>query len=127
MDEDLTILEAALYVAGRPLALEELAGIIGKAESTAIKLLENLMYEYDKRKGALEVVLLPRARYVLQLRPELTPRVGKLIPGGLLAFSTLQTLVFIAMNWWRRSSLRQSPREGASYSARVPSSQTTSD
>jgi hypothetical protein len=60
MDEDLTILEAALYVAGRPLALEELAGIIGKAESTAIKLLENLMYEYDKRKGALEVVLLPR-------------------------------------------------------------------
>jgi hypothetical protein len=29
------------------------------------------------------------------------------------------------MNWWRRSSLRQSLREGASYSARVPSSQTT--
>ncbi len=97
MDEDLVTLEAALYVAGRPLTLEELAGIIGKAESTATKLLENLMYEYDKRKGALEVVLLPRERYVLQLRPELTPRVGKLIPGGLLAFSTLQTLVFIAL------------------------------
>ena len=97
MDEDLVTLEASLYVAGRPLTLEDLAGIIGKAESTVIKLLENLMYEYDKRKGALEVVLLPRGRYVLQLKPELTPRVGKLIPGGLLAFSTLQTLVFIAL------------------------------
>ncbi len=97
MDEDLVTLEASLYVAGRPLTIEDLAGIIGKAESTVTKLLESLMYEYDKRNGALEVVLLPRGRYVLQLKPELTPRVGKLIPGGLLAFSTLQTLVFIAL------------------------------
>ena len=33
----------------------------------------------------------------MQLKPELTPRVGRLIPGGLLSFATLQTLVFIAL------------------------------
>ncbi len=97
MDDDIVTLEAALYVAGRPLTITELAAIIGKAESTAEKLLEELEYEYQKRNGALEIVRLPRDRYVMQLKPELTPRVGKLIPGGLLSFATLQTLVYIAL------------------------------
>ncbi len=97
MEEDIVILEAALYVAGRPLTIEELSEIIGKAESTTQKLLKELEYEYHQREGALEVIELPRNRYVMQLKPELTPRVGKLIPGGLLSFSTLQTLVFIAL------------------------------
>jgi segregation and condensation protein B len=97
MDEDMITLEAALYVSGRALTLEELADIIGKSQSTVQKLLDNLSFEYNKREGALEVVALPKDRYVMQLRPELTPRVGKLIPGGLLSFATLQTLVFIAL------------------------------
>jgi len=97
VNEDLVTLEAALYVAGRPMTLQELADIIGKAESTAKKLLDDLNFEYHQRGGALEVVDLPRERYVLQLKPELTTRVGKLIPGGLLSFGTLQTLVFIAL------------------------------
>ncbi len=97
MDEDMVTLEAALYVSGRALTLEELADIIGKSQSTAQKILDNLSFEYNKREGALEVVALPKDRYVMQLKPELTPRVGKLIPGGLLSFATLQTLVFIAL------------------------------
>ena len=97
MNEDMVTLEAALYVSGRALTLEELANIIGKSQSTAQKLLDELSFEYNKRKGALEVVALPRDRYAMQLRPELTPSVGKLIPGGLLSFATLQTLVFIAL------------------------------
>jgi segregation and condensation protein B len=97
MDEDMITLEAALYVSGRTLTLEELADIIGKSQSTAQKILDNLSFEYNKREGALEVVVLPKDRYVMQLKPELTPRVGKLIPGGLLSFATLQTLVFIAL------------------------------
>jgi segregation and condensation protein B len=97
MEEDMITLEAALYVSGRALTLEELASIIGKSQSTAQKLLDELSFAYNKRKGALEVVALPRDRYAMQLRPELTPSVGKLIPGGLLSFATLQTLVFIAL------------------------------
>ncbi len=97
MEDDLVTLEAALYVAGRPLTLAELADLIGKAESTTEKMLKDLEYEYHKRNGALEIVQLPRNRFVMQLRPELTPRVGKLIPGGLLSFATLQTLVYIAL------------------------------
>ncbi|MFW9918622.1 MAG: SMC-Scp complex subunit ScpB [Candidatus Thorarchaeota archaeon] len=97
MSEDMLTIEAALYAAGRALTLQELAELIGKAESTARKILEDLSFTYNKRKGALEVIGLPRDRYVMQLKPELTPRVGKLIPGGLLSFATLQTLVFIAL------------------------------
>jgi segregation and condensation protein B len=97
MDDDLVTLEAALYSAGRPLTLQELAVMIDKAESTTQKLLKDLGFEYSKRNGALEVVELPRDRFVMQLKPELTPRVSRLIPGGLLSFSTLQTLVYIAL------------------------------
>lgn len=97
MEDDMITLEAALYVSGRALTLEELANIIGKSQSTVQKLLDELSFEYNKRKGALEVVALPRDRYAMQLRPELTPSVGRLIPGGLLSFATLQTLVFIAL------------------------------
>jgi len=97
VDEDLVKLEAALYVVGRPISIEELADIIDKAESTTRRLLEELSHHYNKRKGALEVVELPRERYVMQLKPELTPKVAKLIPGGLLSFSTLQTLVYVAL------------------------------
>ena len=97
MNEDMITLEAALYVSGRALTLEELSNIIGKSQSTVQKLLDELSFEYNKRKGALEVVALPRNRYAMQLRPELTPSIGRLIPGGLLSFSTLQTLVFIAL------------------------------
>ncbi len=97
MDDDVVTLEAALYVSGRALTLEELADIIGKSQSTTQKLLDDLSFEYNQKEGALEVVALPKDRYVMQLKPELTPRVGKLIPGGLLSFATLQTLVFIAL------------------------------
>ena len=97
MNEDLVTLEAALYVSGRALTLEELANIISKSLSTTQKLLDELSFEYNKRNGALEVVALPRDRYAMQLRPELTPSVGRLIPGGLLSFTTLQTLVYIAL------------------------------
>jgi segregation and condensation protein B len=98
MDEDLITLEAALYVTGRPMTLEELADLLGKAESTTQKLLQDLAFKYHKRGGALEIVALPRDRYALQLKPELTPRVNKFIPGGLLSYGTLQTLVYIALN-----------------------------
>ncbi len=97
MDEDIVTLEAALYVSGRAMTLEELADIIGKSQANTQKLIDELSFEYNKREGALEVVALPRDRYALQLKPELTPRVGKLIPGGLLSYATLQTLVFIAL------------------------------
>ncbi len=96
-DDDLLTIEAALYAAGRALTIDDLIELVGKAESTVRKLIEELSYEYNKREGALEVIALPRDRFVLQLKPELTPKVGKLIPGGLLSFATLQTLVFIAL------------------------------
>lgn len=97
LDEDMITLEAALYVSGRALTLDELADIIGKSQSTVQKILDNLSFEYNKRDGALEVIALPKDRYVMQLKPELTPRVGKLIQGGLLTDATLKTLMYIAL------------------------------
>ena len=50
LDDDMISLEAALYVSGRALTLEELADIIGKSQSTAQKILDNLSFEYNKRE-----------------------------------------------------------------------------
>ena len=97
LEEDLITLEAALYASGRAMTIDELANLIGKAESTTRSLLQDLSHEYTKREGALELAELPRERYAIQLKPELTPRVAKFIPGGLLSFATLQTLVYIAL------------------------------
>ncbi|MHA1481755.1 MAG: SMC-Scp complex subunit ScpB [Candidatus Thorarchaeota archaeon] len=97
MNDDMLTIEAALYATGRAMTLQELAELIGKAESTVKKLLEDLGFAYRKREGALEVIELPRERYVLQLRPELTPRVGKLLPGGLISKPTIETLMLIAL------------------------------
>ncbi len=97
MNDDMLTIEAALYATGRAMTLQELAELIGKAESTTKKLLEELGFVYNKREGALEVIGLPRERYVLQLRPELTPRIGKLLPGGLISKPTIETLMFIAL------------------------------
>ncbi len=96
-DDDLLTLEAALYAAGRPMSLQELAELIGKAESTTQRLLRDLGAEYGRRRSALEVIELPRDRFAMQLKPDLTPRVARLIPGGLMSYATLQTLVFIAL------------------------------
>jgi len=94
---DLALVEAALYVAGRPLDLKELCSVLKtRSKNKAKKLVKTLMQEYASRNTALEILELKDERYVLQLKAEFTPKVRKLVKKPLLSTGPLKTLSYIA-------------------------------
>jgi len=93
----LALVEAALYVAGRPLDLNELCQVIGsRSKKKAQRYAEALMQGYNARNTALEILALKDERYVLQVKPEFTPLVKKLVNRPLLSSGPLKTLSYIA-------------------------------
>ncbi|MGQ9550854.1 MAG: SMC-Scp complex subunit ScpB [Candidatus Bathycorpusculaceae bacterium] len=94
---ELALLEAALYVAGRPLNLNELCSVLGtRSKKKVKKFLDALMREYAVRATALEILELKDERYVLQLKADFTPLVKKLVNRPLLSSGPLKTLSYIA-------------------------------
>lgn len=93
----LALLEAALYVAGRPLDTNELCSVLGTRSKKKVKNLASaLMQEYSSRNTALEILELKDERYVLQLKPDFTPLVKKFVNRPLLSSGPLKTLSYIA-------------------------------
>jgi segregation and condensation protein B len=97
IQRDLALLEAALYVAGRPLDLNELCSIVKtRSKNKAKKFMNMLVAEYADRNTALEILELKDERYVLQLKAEYTPLVKRLVNRPLLSTGPLKTLSYIA-------------------------------
>jgi segregation and condensation protein B len=93
----IVLVEAALYAAGRPLDLNEICSILKtRSKNKARKLAKALMQGYVSRDSALEILELKDERYVLQLKPDLTPLVRKLVNKPLLSAGPLKTLSYIA-------------------------------
>jgi segregation and condensation protein B len=93
----LRLLEAALYVAGRPLTLNELCSVLStRSKNKTKKYTKLLMQEYSARNTALEILELKDERYVLQLKADFTPLVRKLVNRPLLSAGPLKTLSYIA-------------------------------
>jgi segregation and condensation protein B len=94
---DLSLVEGALYVAGRPLDLNELCSVLKtRSKNRARKTVAMLMQDYANRKTALEVLELKGERFVLQLKADFTPLVRKLVNKPLLSTGPLKTLSYIA-------------------------------
>jgi segregation and condensation protein B len=94
---DLALVEAALYVAGRPLDMNELCSVLNtRSKNRARKHTEALMHEYSSRNTALEILELKDERFVLQLKASFTPHVKKLVNRPLLSVGPLKTLSYIA-------------------------------
>jgi len=94
---DSALLEAALYVAGRPLDLKTLGSLIGTHSKSKVKrLAKTLVEEYKHRDTALEILELEDERFVLQLKAEYTPKVRRLATRPLLSSGPLKTLSYIA-------------------------------
>jgi len=94
---DLALLEAALYVAGRPLDLKTLCSVLRTRSTAKIKRLATILSEdYKARDTALEVLELADERFVLQLRPKFTSYVRRLAIRPLLSSGPLRTLAYIA-------------------------------
>ena len=94
---DLALLEAALYVAGRPLDLKTLGSLIRTRSKRKVqRLAKALMKEYKNRDTALEILELEDERFVFQLKAEYTPKVRRLATRPLLSRGPLKTLSYIA-------------------------------
>jgi segregation and condensation protein B len=93
----LTLLEAALYVAGRPLDVNELCQVIGsRSKKRVTTYMETLIEQYKARSSAMEILALKDERYVLQVKAEFTPLIKKLVNRPLLSSGPLKTLSYIA-------------------------------
>ena len=97
IQNDLVMVEAALYVAGHPLDLNELCSVLNsRSKNRARKVAATLMQEYASRNTALEILQLKDERYVLQLKADFTPHVKKFVNRPLLSVGPLKTLSYIA-------------------------------
>ena len=94
---DLSRIEAALYVAGRPLDINELCSVLKtRSKNRTKKTVTALIKEYANRKTALEILELKNERFVLQLKSDFTPLVKKFVNRPLLSTGPLKTLSYIA-------------------------------
>ncbi|MCL2642389.1 MAG: SMC-Scp complex subunit ScpB [Candidatus Bathyarchaeota archaeon] len=94
---NLALLEAALYVAGRPLDINELCQVVSSRSKKKVKkYVEIVMREYVARNSPLEILALKDERYVLQVKAEFTPLIKKLVNRPLLSSGPLKTLAYIA-------------------------------
>jgi segregation and condensation protein B len=99
VDEEIRLVEAALYISGRPLSIQEIQHVTEISTQKRVReIMQQLMDDYLTRSGALEIVRLPRQRYVLQLDPQLSEQVGTLAPQGLLSLGELKTLIYVALS-----------------------------
>jgi segregation and condensation protein B len=97
INHQLALLEGALYVAGRPLDINEICQVLNtRSKKKAQHLIKTLTQDYSTRKTALEILELKDERYVLQLKAEFTPLVKKLVNRPLLSSGPLKTLSYIA-------------------------------
>jgi segregation and condensation protein B len=97
LKDDLALLEAALYVAGRPLDLKTLGAVMGtRSRRKTRSLARMLMKKYRNEETPLEVLELGDKRFVLQLKKEYTPKVQRLSIRPLLSTGPLKTLSYVA-------------------------------
>jgi segregation and condensation protein B len=94
----LALMEAALYVAGRPLDLRTLAGVIGSRSKKRVrKLAKKLLETYNNRESAIEILEVEGERFVMQLKTEyVASKIRKLSTRPLLSPGPLKTLSYIA-------------------------------
>jgi segregation and condensation protein B len=91
------LLEAALYIAGRPLELNELCQVVGsRSKKRVLSYIDELIKDYNSRNTAIEILALKDERYVLQVKAEFTPLIKKLVNRPLLSSGPLKTLSYIA-------------------------------
>ena len=93
-----SLIEAALYVTGKPLDVSVLGSILNmRSEEKIRKLAAVLKEKYAQHPGALEVLELSDGRYVMQLKPGFSKSVKRLATRQLLTPGPLKTLSYIAL------------------------------
>ncbi len=96
-ERNLVLVEAALYIAGRPLDLNEICSVLNsRSKKKALQLVKEVITQYASRKTAMEILELKDERYVMQVKAEFTPLIKRLVNRPLLSSGPLKTLSYIA-------------------------------
>jgi segregation and condensation protein B len=91
------LVEAALYVTGRPIDLKILGSVLGfRSEDKVRDVARVLKGKYGGDGGALEILELSDGRFVMQLKPQYVRHVKRLATRQLLTSGPMKTLSFIA-------------------------------
>jgi len=97
LKHNLALIEAALYVAGKPLDINVLCQVVGSRSKKRVKKYVDFVIKgYADRDSPLEILALKDERYVLQVKAEFTPLIKKLVDRPLLSSGPLKTLSYIA-------------------------------
>lgn len=114
--DKVALIEAALYVTGRPVDLKTLGLILGMRSEDKIRDTARQLKERYKNMGAIEVLELNDGRFVMQLRPQYAPHVKRLATRQLLTPGPMKTLSFIAYKQPITQSYLAKVRGNLSYS-----------
>ncbi len=95
--EQIALIEASLYVTGRPVDVKVLGSIVRMRSEERIRCLARILAErYKQMKSAMEILELQDGRFVMQLKPDYVRSVKRLATRQLLTPGPLKTLSFIA-------------------------------
>lgn len=95
--KELALVEAALYVAGRPLGLGTLGAILGtRSKNKVLNIAQSLIENFNTYNCAIEVLEVKEQRFVMQLKAEYAPRAKKVSLQPILTTGPLRTLSYIA-------------------------------
>ena len=97
MKNKAALVEAALYVSGRPIDTKAIGSVIGFRSEDKVRDLARLVKEkYGSDGRALEILELSDGRFVMQLKPQYVRHVKRLASRQLLTSGPMKTLSFIA-------------------------------
>lgn len=92
---DKSLIEAALFVAGKGVSIEELKKLTGLEASVVKDILEQIQREYSQRDSGM-LVDKSEKEYLMRVKPEFEEKILPLIPEADLPKSMLKTLALIA-------------------------------
>jgi len=92
---DKSLIEAALFVAGKGVSLKELEKLTGLEQAVLKDILEQIQQEYSQRDSGIMVEKSENS-YVMRVKPEFEERIMPMIPETDLSKSMLKTLALIA-------------------------------
>ena len=90
------LLEAALYLAGRPVPLPEISQVTGLDTAEIGALIKELQDKYRQFFSCFEIIELPGKKFVFQVRAEIAESVKEITLQPILSVAELRTLAMIA-------------------------------
>lgn len=114
--DKMSLIEAALYVAGKPMDIKTLGAVTGLRSEDKVRDAARRLQDSYADNRAIEVLELSDGRFVMQLRPKFAPHVRRLATRQLLTPGPMKTLSFIAYKQPVTQSYVAKVRGNLSYS-----------